>query len=485
MIHNTLLFSFVSIVCFILFEFQKPFYAIFVLLCSFWTICFRVLFHKKYPSITIVVFILTGLFFQNYIEKKIEAQNKFYTEGFIYSHKQTSTIQGIVSKFPRYTHSNNQYIVSLPHSNTSVLIFLEPYQKFSYFDYVEVSGALQDIRQQDSKWHSYYQKLGVQYILWSPDVVFHKEIQATTLSEKVLKNIFIFKMYIRERVLEKFSSHTSALVLGMLLGEKDELSKEEKEMFNSANLSHILVVSGYNISLVISFVFIMLQNFPRYGKTFFALVLVFLFVLLVGFDASVVRSALMGSIVIIAKIMHRTSSGVHTLVFVATCMLMHNPFIIFDAGFHLSFIATYSLLILPYTKKIPEYILTTVWVFLWVSLYILYLSGSTSFVGIFTNIFVLVTVPIFMGIAGISIILSFFNISILLDVFILEIVSRYIFIIAQLSLYVPRIIYQISPQLCVGIYVLILSSICFQQNKYTTKEFIAKHYQKFVPQKTN
>jgi competence protein ComEC len=193
----------------------------------------------------------------------------------------------------------------------------------------------------------------------------------------------------------------------------------------------------------------------------------------------------MGSVVIIGKIIHRKSSGVHILILVATLMLIHNPFIIFDAGFHLSFLATYSLLIMPNSKNIPEYILTTIWVFVWVSLYILYLSGNTSVIGIFTNIFVLITVPIFMGVAGISILLSFLNISILFDVFILEILSRYIFTIAQISQYVPRFIYQISPQLCVGIYVLILSSITFMQNRYTTKEFIEKHYQKFVKQKPN
>jgi predicted membrane metal-binding protein len=166
-------------------------------------------------------------------------------------------------------------------------------------------------------------------------------------------------------------------------------------------------------------------------------------------------------------------------------MLIYNPFSIFDAGFHLSFLATYSLLILPNFKKIPEYILTTIWVFVWVSVYILYLSGGTSLVGIFTNIFVLLTVPVFMAIAGISLAFSFLNIQILFDVFILEILSRYIFFIAHVSQYAPRFEYVMSAQICAGIYVTLLSSICFNQNKYTTKEFIEKYYQKFVPQKPN
>jgi competence protein ComEC len=426
-----------------------------------------------------------ALFFQNYIEQKIQKESREYEEGFIYTNKKMEVIGGAVSKFPRYTHTNNQYIISIPHSNTNVLVYTHPYQKFSYLDYVEISGSLQDIREQDQKWYSYYQKLEVQYILWYPSISSVQKQTTVNIFQKILKHIFVFKTHIREKVLEKFSSHTSALVLGMLLGEKDELSKEEKEMFNTASLSHILVVSGYNISLVISFVFILLQSFPRYIKTVSALIFIFLFVLMVGFDASIIRSALMGSIIIIGKICNKKSSGVHTLILVATCMLIHNPFIVFDAGFHLSFLATYSLLILPNFKKVPEYITTTVWVFMWVSLYVLYLSQSTSFIGIFTNLLVLIFVPVFMGVAGISILLSFLNIKVLFDVFVLEILSRYIFLIAKISIYVPKIIYEISPQLCAGIYVLVLSSICFNQNKYTTKEFILKHYQKFVPQQSN
>jgi competence protein ComEC len=210
---------------------------------------------------------------------------------------------------------------------------------------------------------------------------------------------------------------------------------------------------------------------------------VFTFVLLVGLDASVVRSALMGSIVILSKILHKQSSGVHILFMVATLMLFHNPYVLFDAGFHLSFLATYSLLVLPKQEKFPEYLVTIVWVFLFVSLYTMYLSQSTSFVGIFTNISVLIFVPIFMGVAGVSLLLSVFNIQLILDVFILETFSRYIFFVAQIAQLVPRIEYNISPQICVGIYVLLLSLIVFIQNRYTTKDFIEKHYQKFVPQK--
>lgn len=484
-IHNILLFSFTAIICFILFEFQKSTYTFFILLCTFPIICFRLFFHQRFPIFTLLLFIILALFFQNYIEQKIEKENKKYEDGFTYTNKQIGVLEGSISKFPRYTHTNNQHIISIRHSNTNVLVYTHPYQKFSYMDYVKISGSLQDIRKQDQKWHSYYKKLGVQYILWYPTISAVQKQTTVNIFQKILKYIFILKTHIREKVLEKFSSHTSALVLGMLLGEKDELSKEEKEMFNAASLSHILVVSGYNISLVISFVFILLQSFPRYIKTVSALIFIFLFVLLVGFDASIIRSALMGGIIIIGKICNKKSSGVHTLILVATCMLIHNPFIVFDAGFHLSFLATYSLLILPNFKKVPEYITTTVWVFMWVSLYILYLSQSTSFIGIFTNLLVLIFVPIFMGVAGISILLSFLNIKILIDVFILEIFSRYIFMIAQISLNVPRIIYEISPQLCAGIYVLVLSGICLNQNKYTTNEFIEKHYQKFSLQDPN
>jgi len=484
-IHLYVLFSLGVVLVSTLIGYEKIGYAYFVLFCMCILVAFRLIFHVKRPFLTGIFFILLGITLHKTIQHKIQTQTEMYSSGFTYEDKEAPLLEGTLETFPSYRYSNNQYIFSIKNSHTKVLVYTQPYQKFSYLDTVSFSSSLSDVREEDPKWHMYYKKLDVQYVVRYPNVTGITHSSPVTLEQKILHHLFILKTFIRTQSVERFSSHTSALVLGMLLGEKDELSKEEKDMFNKANLSHILVVSGYNISLVISFIFLLLKPFHRYVRTCIALVFVFLFVLLVGHDASVVRSALMGSIIILAKIFNRQASAVHTLFLVAAIMLLIQPLSIFDAGFHLSFLATYSLLIFPSFKKIPEYIGTTLWVFLFICIYILYLSASISFVGILTNIFVLMCIPFFMLLSFVSLGFSVVPFTLSIDVLVLEIMSRYIFFVAYVAQFAPRFEYQISPLVTVGIYGLTLSIIGFLSNRHTTPQFIEKHYQKFVPQKPN
>lgn len=496
MIHLYVLFLFTAVLVSVLIGYSQFVYAFWVSICLSILILFRLFFKTKRPIITASIFLFSGAMLYFFIQNKINYQASIYQDGFKYQNT-SDVFEGIISEFPRYRYSNNQYIVlftksktqsgvtDLSKESTKVLMYTQPFQKLSYLDSISFKGSLVDVREEELMWHKYYQKLGVQYISWYPQIIDTYHINPSTYIEYILYQLFIFKSHIREKSIERFSSHTSALLLGMLLGEKDELSKEEKELFNRANLSHILVVSGYNISLVISFIFLLLKSFHRYVRTGFALVFVLLFVLLVGGDASVARSALMGSIVIVAQLFNRKSSSVHTLFLVALCMLLYNPNSIFDAGFHLSFLATYALLILPKVKKIPEYSMTTIWVFLYISIYSIYLSGSISFIGILTNILVLVCIPFFMFLSFMSLSLSFIPVTFGIDIFILEIMSRYIFGIASLAQFAPRLELQISPSITIGVYLVLLSVLGFINNRYTTSEFIKKRYQKFVPQKPN
>lgn len=485
MIHLYILFSFAAVLISTLIGYGKLGYAFFVFICATILISFRITFHSKRPITLCLIFIFSFICLYQYVQKSIEDKTQRYQSGFIFEDKTKIDEEGRIEEFPSYRFENNQYVVHLKDSQTRILVFTQPYQKFAYLDTFNIQGAVRDVRTQDEQWKYYYQKLNVQYVLWDPSVVVLQNASPTSLKEKVMSTLFTFKLFLRNKSIERFSSHTSALVLGMLLGEKDELSKDEKALFNNANLSHILVVSGYNISLIFSFIFILLKSTHRYFKISFSLFCMFFFVLLIGYNASVVRSALMGSIILIANILHGKSSAIHTLFLVATLMLLSNPLSIFDAGFHLSFLATYSLLILPSFKKIPEYILTTVWVFCFVCIYILYLSGSASFIGIITNICVLVFVPIFMSISFVSLFLSLFSLSIGIDVLMLETITRYIFLITELAQYAPRMAFQISPHVPVTMYAITISIVSFASNRYTTKEFIEKHYQKFVPQKPN
>ncbi len=467
----------------VLIGYQDFFYASFIFIFSTPLIIFRFLFQVKKPFFVLVIFILLGYLIFNYVQFSIKDKENIFNSGFIYKDKTEIDTKVKLETFPNYKYSNNQYVFHVENSKTNILVFTEFFQKFPYLTELNLSGKFNDIRNEDLVWQKYYKKLNVQYIVWNPKIIEINNLKPKTLKEKIMLKLFSFKIFVREKSLERFSPYTSSLILGMFLGEKDELSKEEKQIFNNSNLSHILVVSGYNISLIILFIFIILRNFNRYIKVIFASVFIFLFVLLVGFDASVIRASMMGVILIFSRIFHRSNNGINALLSVSCIMILINPFSIFDIGFHLSFLATFSLIVYRKIKYIPEYVGTTIWVFIFISFYILYLSDSISLYGILSNILVLLIIPIFMLISFVGLILNICHVFIGVDTLVLEIMSRYIFGVARVTSSLPRIELKVSPNFTFIIYLFTLSVIIFLNNRYTTIEFIEKHYQKFVPQK--
>ncbi len=460
-------------------------YALLALMLLGGLVMLRILFHSKRKVLTALVLLTLFFMIRHVVNMRSTTLDAVYYSGFTLADKKAINTQVEVTEFPSYKFANNQYVLRVGEGETYILANSLPYQKFGYLDSLQLTGVVNDIRNEDNEWLTYYRKLGVQYTMFRPQFESVPRTRDPTFFENIKLKLFAFKMRLRTLVVEKFSSHASALILGMLLGERDELSKNEKDIFNRAGLSHILVVSGYNISLMITFIFLILKFVSHRIRIGISLVIIFLFVLLVGYEASVVRAALMGSIIIFSKINLRPSSALNILFLVATCMLLINPYSIFDAGFHLSFIATFSLLIMPKMKRVPEAVGVTVWVFLFVLPYIAYLSGSVSLAGIVSNILVTFLLPIFMLGSLVALVLSYVHIPIGVDILLIESMSRYVFVVADLSTRLPALQINTPPSFVTAAYLVLCTSIVFAMNRYTTPEFIEKRYPKFVPKRSS
>lgn len=489
MVHALVLAGFSSVTFSALVSYQLYGYA-FLVAGVFGPLCvLNIVTHARRPvALTAVtaalVLCLCVLIFQR--ASKLDAE---HASGFAFEDTYELNEFSVVEDYPNYMFSGNRYVVHVSGTEARILLQTQPYQRFGYADIVFVSARLRDVREQGSEWLPYYRKLGVHYTTFSPDVSLATRTEQRplfaerTMLQDIRIKLFEFKMAIRSRVLEKFSSHASSLVLGMLLGERDELSREEKDMFNQVGLSHILVVSGYNISLMISFVFIVLKPVPKVVRICTALSVIGLFVLLIGYEPSVVRAALMGSIIVFAKVARRPGSALNVLFLVATVMLCINPYGIFDAGLHLSFIATFSLLVMPDLKKVPEFVAVTAWVFACVAPYIMYLSGSVSFAGIVTNMAVTLLLSFFMLASLLSVTLSFFNISLGADVLLIETASRYVFSVSRAASHISPIMLNIPPSLVTAGYACACALVLFRSSRYAVGEFIERRYQRYVPQR--
>jgi competence protein ComEC len=135
-----------------------------------------------------------------------------------------------------------------------------------------------------------------------------------------------------------------AVVSAMLLGEKTDLSPEVKAMYANTGAMHILAVSGLHVGIIYLLLELFLKRLPfnrnsRWIKTLIQLVGIWLFALLTGGAASVIRASTMFSFLHIGKLIQRHSSIYNTLAASAFFLLCCQPSWLLHVGFQLSYLA--------------------------------------------------------------------------------------------------------------------------------------------------
>ncbi|MBU6426713.1 ComEC/Rec2 family competence protein [Patescibacteria group bacterium] len=200
----------------------------------------------------------------------------------------------------------------------------------------------------------------------------------------------------------------AALAAGLVVGEKSALGKDLLADFRTVGLIHIVVLSGFNITVVADALRRLLSRLPRVWGIFAGAFGIILFGVMVGGGATVVRSCAMASVALFANLIRRDYNVPRALAFAALLMLIQNPMILLhDPSFQLSFLATLGLILLsgPIEKRIqflPEVfgirgtVAATFATQIFVSPYILYMMGQLSLIGVVVNILVLPLIPLTM-----------------------------------------------------------------------------------------
>ncbi|NQU82885.1 MAG: ComEC/Rec2 family competence protein [Parcubacteria group bacterium] len=141
----------------------------------------------------------------------------------------------------------------------------------------------------------------------------------------------------------------SSILSAILLGNKQEISKEWKEKLNRAGIRHITAVSGMHIVILSGILLWLGVGVGLYrGQAFyFAVGFLWLFILMIGAPPSAVRAGIMGSMVLLAQKLGRQSSSDRVLLLTASVMLIQDPTLLrYSIGFQLSFSAVLGIIYL-------------------------------------------------------------------------------------------------------------------------------------------
>jgi competence protein ComEC len=132
-----------------------------------------------------------------------------------------------------------------------------------------------------------------------------------------------------------------ALLRGLLIGERDEISKEIIDAFTRTGLVHILAVSGSNVGFIAMIIVavLYLSQVPRQWHPTFLLVGIVFYMFLTGAQPPVVRATIMAALIIIGEFSERDVDLYNILGAAALMILLYQPLQLFQLGFQLSFIA--------------------------------------------------------------------------------------------------------------------------------------------------
>lgn len=169
------------------------------------------------------------------------------------------------------------------------------------------------------------------------------------------KSISIIRDKIDENIKKSVGFKNYNLVSMWLLGKSKINDQELSELFKNLGISHILVISGTHLSILFNMVgWILIIIMPSYGLYLVFLVMFLIFFLfLTGFSSSILRATLFWLFLIIAKFNSKIVNYTNILLIILLIFFIINPkTIVYDIGFHLSFLSMVSLVyVLPIVQR--------------------------------------------------------------------------------------------------------------------------------------
>lgn len=210
-----------------------------------------------------------------------------------------------------------------------------------------------------------------------------------------------------EQLSKVMNADEAALGMGLVAGQKASLSSQMKQAFTSASLTHILVASGYNLTILVRFCRRLFAKRSRLIALISSLTLILLFSVMVGSSASMNRAVLVSALSLLAWYVGRSIHPVVLLLFTSAITAMAEPGVIFgDVGWYLSFFSFAGVIILApllndlvnkRDNSLMQIVLETLAATLLTVPIVAYFMGTVSLAGIITSVLVLPIIPLTMA----------------------------------------------------------------------------------------
>ncbi len=218
---------------------------------------------------------------------------------------------------------------------------------------------------------------------------------------EVIKNgkdvFYSIRTRMSDSISYNFGGDKGEFLKALLIGDKSGFSNALKTNLMKSSLSHVAVVSGLHLSILISFAGVFAAFLKRHKVLYVAVMLILLglFVGIIGQHPSVLRAVVMATYCLIAVFLNKRYDAFTALTFSAVLLVVINPFYVQSVSFQLSYAATFAIIV-TINKEGRHVLLTTVSVFLITLPLCMYYFNFASLAMFFTNLLVTPIVSILL-----------------------------------------------------------------------------------------
>lgn len=383
---------------------------------------------KLQKKILIILIINLGLIAGNFW---IYYQNQ-KTENALQSYENQEIIaQGVAYNFSDWGTKSIFFVnlAKIKDQKTSSKIAVISYeQKYAIMENpkLEISGKLEKIPKDDFL-YSWAKKEEIRYVIKKSEIEFIHNINQEKfwlqkIYFKIQENLITFRKLASRKISQTLPEPEASFLDGIILGSKQNMTQKMLDEFSATGTSHLIALSGFNITIIVYFFLSILKSWPRKLTFFIIIAGILSFVIMTGASASIVRAALMGTILLIAERFGRIAEASIAMCLAAFLIVLFSPAAIrFDVGFQLSFLATVGIIyISPLIhhfifekkyKKFPEVLQEafsgTISAQIMVFPILIFNFEKISIVSPLVNLIVVPIVPIAMFFGFIQILISF------------------------------------------------------------------------------
>ncbi|TSD01546.1 MAG: hypothetical protein Athens071426_657 [Parcubacteria group bacterium Athens0714_26] len=315
---------------------------------------------------------------------------------------QRTIITGTISEEPEQKDNYLRFILNS--NGNRILVYADKYPEYKYGDKIKMNGILNKPENFSSfDWQSYLEKDDIYYEMFYPKIEFigHNGSWIKSWLFGIKQN---FLSAIQKAVPEPNASYLG----GVTIGAKTTIPAELQNDFKKTGVIHIIVLSGYNITVVARSMMAAVSFLPQMFGVGLGILGIILFTIMTGATATAVRASIMAILAISAKFFSRIYAISWALLLAGVFMVMQNPRILrFDSSFQLSFLATIGLIymapilekklqFIPQKFGLREIITTTSSAQIMVLPILLYKTGLFSVYALPANILILSFMPLTM-----------------------------------------------------------------------------------------